>query len=76
MNIHYRKIQHLITCSYVYMVLQNFNYYTQVMIILHDTDTTNLKFSHEIEETSLQMFDVKKEEPIIFPKVPTPGIHM
>ena len=40
-------------------------------MILHDTDTT------EIEETSLQMFDVKKEEePIIFPKVPTPGIHM
>ena len=45
-------------------------------MILHDTDTTDLKFSHKIEETSLQMFDVKKgEEPIIFPKVPTPGIY-
>ena len=30
-------------------------------MILHDTDTTDLEFSHEIEETSLQMFDVKKE---------------
>ena len=59
------------------MVLQDFNYYTQVMMILHETDTTDLKFSHEIEETSLQMFDAKKEEePIIFPKVPTPGIYM
>ena len=46
-------------------------------MILHDTDTTDLEFSHEIEETSLQMFDVKKEEePIIFPKVPTPCIHL
>ena len=50
-------------------------------MFLHDTDTTDLEFSHEIEETSLQMFDVKKEEeliifPIIFPKVPTPGTHM
>ena len=42
-------------------------------MFLHDTDTTDLEFSHEIEETSLQMFDVKKEEElIIFPKVPTP----
>ena len=41
-------------------------------MFLHDTDTTDLEFSHEIEETSLQMFDVKKEEePIIFPKIPT-----
>ena len=49
----------------------------QVMIFLHDTDTTDLEFSQEIEETSLQMFDVKKEEElIIFPKVPTPGTHM
>ena len=31
-------------------------------MFLHDTDTTDLEFSHEIEETSLQMFDVKKEE--------------
>ena len=46
-------------------------------MILHDSDTTDLEFSHEIEKTSFQMFDVKKEEePIIFPKVPTPGIHM
>ena len=46
-------------------------------MILHDTDTTDQEFSHEIEETSLQMFAVKKEEePIIFPKVPTPGMHM
>ena len=46
------------------------------MMILHDTDTTDLKFSHEIEETSLQMFDAKKEEePIIFSKVPTPGVY-
>ena len=46
-------------------------------MILHDTDTTDLEFSHKIEETSLQMFDVKKEEEtIIFPKVPTPGIHL
>ena len=67
--IDYREIQHLITCSYVYMVLQIFNYYMQVMMILHDTDTTDLEFSHEIEEKSLQMFDVKKEEElIIFPK--------
>ena len=59
------------------MVLQIFNYYMQVMMILHDTDTTDQEFSHEIEETSLQMFAVKKEEePIIFPKVPTPGMHM
>ena len=49
----------------------------QVMMFLHDTDTTDLEFSHEIEETSLQIFDVKKEEElIIFPKVPTPGTHM
>ena len=45
-------------------------------MFLHDTDTTDLEFSHEIEETSLQMFDVKKEELIIFPKVPTPGTHI
>ena len=31
-------------------------------MILDDTDTTNLEFSHEIEETSLQMCDVKKED--------------
>ena len=55
----------------------DFNYYMQVMMILHDTDRTDQEFSHEIEETSLQMFDMKKEEePIIFPKVTTPGIHM
>ena len=59
------------------MVLRNFNYYIHVMMILYDTDTTDLGFSYEIEETSLQMFDVKKEEePIIFPKVPTPCLHL
>ena len=46
-------------------------------MILYTTDTTDLEYSHEIEETSLKMFDVKKEEePIIFPKVPTPCLHL
>ena len=41
-------------------------------MILQDTDTSALEFNHEIEETSLQMFEVKKEEePITFPKVYT-----
>ena len=31
-------------------------------MILHETDTTDLKFSHEIEETSLQILMRRKKK--------------